>query len=162
LKSPGTVKNGHLHSAARIKDRIMEPYFGDFWRLDGPGQLRLIVQPLIAIFLGLRSARQDVMMGLAPYISRIVTTGRRVDALRHGLRVIAVSITLAVSVDSIVQYSVWGRVGLVAALIVGIILVALPYIVARDLGNRFWPRPNQPRPAPDGVPPAPDEAATRA
>src|SRR5215471_14301718 len=105
----------------------MEPYFGDFWRLDGPGHLRLIVQPLIAIFLGVRSGRQDLGMGLAPYISRIVIAGRRSDALKHGLRVIAISITLAVSTDSVVQYSVWGRVGLVDALIVGMILVVLPY-----------------------------------
>jgi hypothetical protein len=102
----------------------MDMHVGEFWRLDGPGQLRLIVQPLIAIRLGLRDGRLDARANLAPYLSRILSADRRVAALAGGLRPIAVPVTVAVVVDTLVQYLVRGSIGPVEALIVGIILVA--------------------------------------
>ena len=113
----------------------MELHFGEFWRLDGPGQLRLVVQPLIAILLGLRDGRLDALAGLAPYVARIFSADRPGDALGHGLRAIAVPVTVAVAIDAIVQYLVRGSVGPVEALLVGIVLVAIPYTVARSLAT---------------------------
>jgi hypothetical protein len=148
----------------------MDLNFGEFWRLDGPGQLRLIIQPLIAIVLGVRDGRLDALAGLAPYGARVLASDRRVGVLGHGLRAIAVPVTVAVAIDAIVQYLVRGSVGPVEALIVGIILVAIPYAIARSLANRVV---RHRRPAersderqsverPTGDPPADDEAGTGA
>lgn len=46
-----------------------ERFFQDILaRLSGPGRLRFIVQPTVAIFLGLRSGIKDAQLGLPPFL----------------------------------------------------------------------------------------------
>jgi hypothetical protein len=123
-----------------------DPGFGDFWRLDGPGHLRLIMQPLGAILLGVRDGRLDAKLGLLPFHSLLLGSGRRHRVLGQGLSTILIPLLLAVASDAVVQYLVLAVVHPIAALIVGILLVGAPYAAVRMLANallRRW-RPSRP------------------
>jgi hypothetical protein len=119
---------------------MLDPGFGDFWRLDGPGYLRLILQPLTAILLGIRDGHLDAKSGLLPLHSRLFSAGHGSRALRAGLTAIVIPLSLSVVTDGVVQYLVHDFVHPVAALVVGILLVGIPYAVIRGSTNELLRR----------------------
>jgi hypothetical protein len=122
--------------------------------LGGPGRLRLIVQPLVAILLGIRDGRLDAAAGRAPYAFAVLfARERRKEALLSGLRTLIKPLTLAILIDMLVQYFIFRHVRLWEALLVGTGLVALPYVAARGITNRVTRR--RPAPPPHHHPPAP-------
>ena len=55
-------------------------------RFTGPGRFRFILQPMIAIFLGIRGGLVDAKSGKPPYVfSLIFHAGRRRELLRSGV-----------------------------------------------------------------------------
>jgi len=110
--------------------------------LRGPGHLRFIIQPLIAIVLALRDGRLDAALGRPPYGVSLFTqprAGRRAS-LRHGLRAIAVPLCLAVAASLLFQFLVMQRVRLGAGLAYAALFVALPYVLVRGVSNRVRAR----------------------
>src|SRR5262245_48930444 len=90
--------------------------------LSGKGQIRLIVQPAMAAFLGvhLRLPRQS-------------------------LRDVGLLVALALLMDTTFQYVTIGGASLLAALVVGVPVVLIPFAVARALtftSNRSWTIPD--------------------
>jgi hypothetical protein len=71
----------------------------------------------------------------------------RRQRVRAGLKAIAIPFVLALVLDSVVQVLLWGRPTLWSALVVGTLLVALPYLLARGLANRVMSRFGERRPA---------------
>ncbi len=70
--------------------------------LTGPGNLRFVVQPLIAIVLAIRDGRNDAKAGTPPYLYELVFgSGRRAATLKGGLRAILMPFGAAVILDSI-------------------------------------------------------------
>ena len=106
--------------------------------LSGPGRLRFLVQPLIAIALGIRDGRLDAAAGRPPYVvSVLFVHGARKQELMTGLRTLAKPLIVAVLLDAILQYVILESVRLWHALLAGTMLIALPYAAARGLTNRY-------------------------
>ena len=116
--------------------------------LGGSFQLRLILQPLAAMLLGLRFGIRDAKQGLAPFFKDVAhSRGQRGSMVRHSARDALVPLIVALVLDSILQHMINGRVRPLAALIVGGLLVFLPFLIIRALSNRLWThrhRPTQP------------------
>lgn len=106
--------------------------------LHGPGRLRFLVQPLLAIALGVRDGRRDAAAGRPPYVSGVLfVQATRKEELMTGLQAMAKPLALAVMLDALVQYMIFRSVRLWHALLAGTILIALPYATARSLANRY-------------------------
>src|SRR4051794_17375714 len=74
-------------------------------RLDGPGTLRLVLQPLVAILLGLRDGHADARAGRPPYLLTIFFhKGQRRATAKQGARSIAKPFVVALVVDAILSY----------------------------------------------------------
>jgi hypothetical protein len=106
--------------------------------LTGPGRFRFIVQPIVAILLGIRDGRSDARAGRRAYVISIffVREGRG-EALKSGVKAFIKPFVLSVVLDAVVQFYLFRNVRLWSALLVGTLLIALPYSVARGLTNRI-------------------------
>ena len=106
-------------------------------RLTGPGRFRFVVQPLVAILLGIRSGLADARAGRPPYLLRLLTDRqRRGDLAREGLATVANLLLMGVLLDAVFQWVILGVSHPGAALVVGPVLITGPYGVARALANR--------------------------
>ena len=112
-------------------------------RLTGPGRFRFVLQPLVAIFLGWRSGLSDARAGRPAYLYGLLTgEANRKDSLRSGWAAIRDLVALAIILDAGSQLLIYGQVHPGAAVIVGPVLITIPYAVARALTNRVV-RPGQ-------------------
>jgi len=106
-------------------------------RLTGPGSFRFILQPLIAIALGSRDGVLDRRAGKVPYLLALITgTGRRRELLRSGLSAIVNVLLMGILLDAVFQWIIFRAVHPGAALILGPVLIAAPYTLARAFANR--------------------------
>lgn len=111
-----------------------ESFFRD---LTGPGRLRLVLQPLMAVVIGMQQGRSDRQAGLAPFVLRLVGMRGRWALLAESVRELVLPLSLAVVVDGVLQVVTAGRLRLLEALVAGGVLVYVPYAVARALTNRL-------------------------
>jgi hypothetical protein len=110
----------------------------------GSFQLRLILQPLAAILLGMRFGIRDAKKGRGPIGKEIAETkGGRASVLAHAARDAIVPLVVALVLDSILQHMINGRIRPLAAVIVGGLLVFLPFLIVRGLSNRLWTQRHQ-------------------
>jgi hypothetical protein len=107
-------------------------------RLTGPGRFRFILQPAVAIFLGIRAGIADARARRAPYILGILfdSQGRR-ELLKGAFEQLAVLIAVSILLDAISQFLILHEVFPGPALIVGPVLIALPYSITRAVTNRI-------------------------
>ena len=106
-------------------------------RLLGPGRFRFLLQPTMAIVLGVAAGRADARAGRPPYLRALVFGGNgRGRLLRGALGDIAKLLLAGVLVDSVCQWLILGASYPGAALVVGPVLIAAPYAMARALANR--------------------------
>ena len=106
--------------------------------LSGPGRLRFLLQPLIAVALGIRDGRLDAAAGRPPYVfAFLFVHEQRREELMSGLRTLAKPLAVAVLLDAVLQYVMFHSVRLWHAVLAGTILIAIPYAVARGLTNRY-------------------------
>ena len=107
--------------------------------ISGPGTFRFVIQPVLAIILGARDGRNDAKSNTPPILHMLLLeSGRRREALKGGLHAIALPLILAVALDSILQIYIFGVWRLQWALVVGVCLVGIPYILARGITNRIF------------------------
>jgi len=116
-----------------------------FWQgirevASGRGQLRLILQPLMAIVLGIRLGISDAKTGADPFIWRLVTAPNRRVLLREAVMDVIIPFCLAVVIDGVLQYLMLGHLRPLAAVVVGAILIWFPFSVARSFTNRIYRR----------------------
>jgi len=105
----------------------------------GSFQIRLILQPLLALLLGVRLGIRDAKHGKEAYFLRLVQAKHdRWPVLKEGLRDAIVPLCIAFVVDAILQRMIDGRIRPMAALVVGTLLVFIPYVIGRGLANRVW------------------------
>jgi hypothetical protein len=113
-------------------------------RFTGPGRFRFILQPGLAILLGVRSGLADARAGNPPYVFGLLfAAGRRSELLRSGTAVISTLLAMGIILDVVFQLVLYRSVHPGAALVVGPILIAGPYSVARALTNRLTRRVNR-------------------
>ena len=109
--------------------------------LSGKGQFRLFLQPAMAVILGVRLGIRDAKAGKTPYLLRQAseTHGRWV-VFKESLTDAILPLTVALVMDAIFQRITLGRVRPLVALVVGAILVWIPFVITRGLSNRIWKR----------------------
>jgi hypothetical protein len=106
-------------------------------RLTGPGRFRFVLQPLIAVLLGIRSGLADARAGRPPYLLGLATDRqRRGELLREGFGTVANLLLMGILLDSVFQWAILGASYPGPALVVGPVLIATPYTLARALSNR--------------------------
>ena len=106
-------------------------------RFTGPGRLRFILQPMVAIVLGIRGGLADAKAGNPPYLYGLLFgTGRRRELLRSGVAAIRNLLALGIIMDIVFQLVLYRSVHPGAALLVGPILICFPYALSRALTNR--------------------------
>jgi hypothetical protein len=107
-------------------------------RLSGPGRLRFIVQPVVATLLGIRDGRRDARAESPPFVWSLLFHGTdRRNLLRNALASTSDLIAMAILFDMISQLLIFGKVYTAAALLVGPVLIAVPYSVSRAAANRL-------------------------
>ncbi len=113
-------------------------FFGDLpARLVGPGRFRFLFQPVVAALLGIGAGRADARAGRPPYLWALVSHGAQRGALlRDACRSIANLVLMGVLLDSVCQWLILGSSYPGAALVVGPVLITVPYSLARALANR--------------------------
>ena len=117
-------------------------------RVGGPLTFRLIIQPLVAIFLAVRAGLKDSREGKPPYFWSILNNqDHRRELLRNGWKDVARLFGFAVLMDLIYQLIVFRWFYPFETLIVAVVLALVPYLVLRGLVTRFAQhRRNKPEP----------------
>ncbi|HQR31019.1 MAG TPA: hypothetical protein PLL32_11460, partial [Anaeromyxobacteraceae bacterium] len=106
-------------------------------RFTGRGRLRFILQPTVAILLGVRGGLADARAGHPPYLLGLLTSGeRRRELLRSGVAAARNLLAMGVILDLVFQVVLYGAVHPGAALVIGPILICAPYALSRALTNR--------------------------
>jgi hypothetical protein len=106
-------------------------------RLTGPGRLRFILQPTVAIILGLRGGLADARAGHPPYLMGLLFHPlHRREYVRTGLKAIRNIVAVGIVLDVVAQLLIFQQVHPGAALVVGPVLITAPYAFARAMTNR--------------------------
>ena len=104
--------------------------------ISGPGTFRFVLQPLISILLGVRDGRNDAKSSTPPILHLLrLQSDKRSEALKGRLHVLVLPLIFAVVLDSIFQILIFGIWRLQWALVVGVCLVGIPYILTREITN---------------------------
>jgi hypothetical protein len=135
------VRTGSLYLLSR-------QFFEDMVaRLSGAGRFRFILQPMVAIFIGMRDGIKDSRVGYPPFLLALVAHGdHRTHLLRSALTSVRDLVAIAIILDVISQFLIFEDVHPGAALILGLVLIAVPYSICRSLINRIVRKRNQPAP----------------
>jgi hypothetical protein len=106
--------------------------------LSGPGTMRGVIQPIVALVLGILHGLRDHRMGRRPYMAELVhgIAGTRWQCVKKALHEIWVPLVVALLASMVFQYVIRSRINLLYALLYALIFVALPYFLARGLANR--------------------------
>jgi len=121
---------------SQLVDRIVA-------RVVGPMHFRFILQPVMAVFLGVRDGRRDARAGAPPFLYNILfVAGERTAYLESAVRGLTVPALVGIVADAAAQFLLFGSVRPSTAFLVGVGVLAVPYAVARELTNRFsrWKR----------------------
>jgi hypothetical protein len=107
-------------------------------RLAGPGRFRFVLQPLVATLLGVRSGLADARAGRPPYLWGVLFHRReRSQLIKSGAATVANLLLMGILMDSVFQWVLLGSSYPGAALVVGPVLIAAPYGIARAISNRL-------------------------
>jgi hypothetical protein len=132
----------------------MKDLFARMWmnlsdRVGGPMTFRLILQPMMAALLASRAGLKDAREGQAPYLWTIFTDPvNRAELLREGWGAIGRVFLLAVTMDVIYQWIVFGWIYPGEVLLVAVLLAVVPYVLIRGPVNRIarqWRRSETPK-----------------
>jgi len=102
------------------------------------GRLRFILQPLLAILLGVRGGIADTKAGNPPYLFGLLfTSGQRRNLLRSAGEAIGILLAMGIILDVVFQLVLYREVHPGAALLIGPILICTPYALTNRLVRRF-------------------------
>jgi hypothetical protein len=135
LSLPGSMRDAFERGGLYLFSRA---FFEDLpKRLAGPGRFRFVVQPAVAILLGVRDGLGDARAGRPPYLYSLLFYQRqRRELLRSGFDTIVNLMLMGILLDAIAQWLILGASYPGAALVIGPVLITLPYALARALANR--------------------------
>src|SRR5262245_25540290 len=136
LSLPGSLRDAFERGGFYLLSRA---FFEDIpKRLTGPGRFRFVLQPTIAILLGIRDGLLDGRAGRPPYLYNLLfRQGQRRELLRSGFDTVVNLILMGILLDSIAQWLILGASYPGAALVIGPVLITIPYVLARALANRM-------------------------
>jgi hypothetical protein len=133
---PGSLRD-LLHNGPYL---FTERFFDDLVaRLTGPGKLRFILQPIMAMIIGTRHGIADARANLPNFLSGVAFHAEhRRYLMRSTIAGVRDLVAIAILLDVIAQAIIFHGVHPGAALIVGPVLIAIPYSLARALSNRIY------------------------
>jgi hypothetical protein len=106
-------------------------------RFTAPGRFRFVLQPTLAIVMGVRGGLADARAGNTPYLFGLLFgAGRLKDLMRSGVAAIGTLLAMGIILDLAYQLVIVHSVHPGAALAVGPILICTPYALARALTTR--------------------------
>ena len=112
-------------------------------RFAGPFHFRFLLQPLVAIILGIKDGKTDAELKRPPYILELFSNkSDRKHNLKLALQSIFKPLLIGIILDAVVQIYLFHSVSLFGAILVGGLLVGLPYALARGITNRLSKRGN--------------------
>ena len=115
--------------------RIWEDLTG---RVGGPLSFRLLLQPAVAVLLGVRAGLHDAKTGRPAYFWAMLTdSAHRRDLLAEGWQAIAKVFVAAIVIDAAYQIVVLRWIYPFEALLVAFLLASLPYLLIRGPVNRI-------------------------
>ncbi len=131
---PGSLREARDHGAFYL---FSARFFEDLpKRLAGPGRMRFLFQPAVAIFLGWRAGRADARDARRSFLHGLFVRGSdRAALLREAAGDIAVLLLMGILLDSVFQWVLLGASYPGAALVVGPVLITIPYAAARALAG---------------------------
>lgn len=107
-------------------------------RFSGPGRFRFILQPVLAILLGARGGLADARAGTPPFFfSLLFHATRRRELLRNGAEAIGTLLAMGILLDVVFQLILYRAVHPGAAVVIGPILISVPYALSRALTTRL-------------------------
>ena len=110
-------------------------------RLTGPLQFRFILQPLVAVILGIRAGMKDARAHRSPYLCGLRSDrSKRGPLIRSALKDTGRLFLVAVALDCIYQFMEVHWIYPLQALIVGIVLAIIPYVAVRGPVTRLASR----------------------
>jgi hypothetical protein len=118
-----------------LLSRLIENLVG---RVSGPMKFRLILQPVMAAFFAIRSGLKDAKENKPPYFwARFTNPDSRADMIRDGWKSVGRVFIFAIAMDAAYQFIVLRWFYPVEALLVGVILALVPYLLIRGPVNRI-------------------------
>jgi hypothetical protein len=125
-------------SGLELHDFLSRVWVNLIERSSGPMAFRFMLQPAMSAALAIRDGIRDARQGTPPYLwSIIFDSGNRAAHVRHGLRATSKIIVLAVILDVAYQAMVLDEFYPGEALVVGVTLGLVPYMLIRGLAARF-------------------------
>jgi hypothetical protein len=106
-------------------------------RLTGPGRFRFVLQPLVAIVLGIRNGLADAQAGRPTLLQGLLFHRElRGEILRESFETVVNLLLMGILMDALFQWVILGVSHPGAALVVGPVLIIVPYALARAFSNR--------------------------
>ena len=107
-------------------------------RVTGPMKFRIVLQPVMAIFLAVRGGLKDAREGQPPYFWGLFTDhNERERMLKDGWKSVSRVFILGVVMDVIYQIIETRTVRPLDALLVAFVLAIVPYLIFRGPINRI-------------------------
>jgi len=108
-------------------------------RLTGPGRFRFILQPTVAIILGIRSGIADARAGKPPFVfAFLFDHSQRWLLLKHAFGQLSALLAMSILLDLVAQFLILRQMFALPALILGPVLIAVPYSTSRSLTGLLW------------------------
>lgn len=130
----------------------MEEIFTRFWndiiaRIDGPMKFRIILQPLMSLFLAYKAGKRDAASGSVPYFSGlIINKGHKKEMIRQGWNDVGKVFLAALIIDIIYQLlMIFAKKSQssfypVETILTAVVLGFIPYLIFRGPFNRIFRR----------------------
>lgn len=107
-------------------------------RVSGPMKFRIVLQPVVATFLAVRSGLRDAKSGTPPYFWRLLSaSGHRLEIIKDGWESVGRLFFLAMGLDLLYQFLVDPRIHLRASILVAFALAIVPYLLLRGTITRL-------------------------
>jgi hypothetical protein len=107
-------------------------------RIDGPMSFRMVIQPFVALFFAFRDGSRDAREGRTAFFwSLFSEPEHRREMLESGWKSIGKVFILAAVLDLVFQYIVFDHFRPVVALLAGVVLALIPYVLLRGPVTRI-------------------------
>ena len=108
-------------------------------RADGPLNVRLLLQPTVALALAFRDGWKDAGAGRPAYGWSLLTDpGHRTFLIRDGLKSVAKVFVIAYLLDVTYQFLVYGGLRPLQGLVMAVLLALVPYVLLRGPASRLF------------------------
>lgn len=133
---PGSLRDLWHNGPYLFTERFFEHLAA---RLTGPGKFRFILQPIMAIIIGSRNGIADGRANLPNFLWGVAFHAQhRRHLVRSSIAGVRDLVAIAILLDVIFQAIIFREVHPGAAMIVGPVLIAIPYSLSRALSNRIY------------------------